>query len=598
MYPITLSLEGRSCLVVGGGAVATRKVLGLLAEGAQVTVVAPRIVALLEQQAHAGRLTFERRGYRSGEAAGYSLVLAATDDRAVNRRVFEDAEAAGVWVNVADDPELCSFHLPARVRRGPLDLAIGSGGLAPFATHRIRQLLEQRFGSEWAIWAEAAASFRDQIRRERLSAAEKEASFERFFAETVDTDRLSARVPSLREQRSWLASTPARQRPARLEPREPAEARRTGAPRNGFVSLVGAGPGCAGLLTLRGRRRLLAAQAVLYDRLAAPSLPCDLPETVELFPVGKHSGKHPIPQEEINALLVRLAGEGLRIVRLKGGDPDVFGRGGEEAEALTAAGIPFEIVPGVTSGVAVPAWMGVPVTHRREAVRLTLVTAHESVKADGQQVRWDLLAQDPHATIVGYMGLASLPRVVTRLLDGGMAATTPAAMVQQGTTAAQRSVVSTLSGLPAAVERAELESPALFVIGPVVRHAEKLDWVRRQPLAGQRLVVPASALELVELLEEAGAEVVPVPFPVTTAARVVMDALPLTGCVLRTPSDVEALDEERDGAGWQAGVVSWCLGCETATRARLLDWPAVEEMGAVSDGTELVERIRGRQQVA
>ena len=193
------------------------------------------------------------------------------------------------------------------------------------------------------------------------------------------------------------------------------------------MSLVGAGPGCAGLLTLRGRQRLLSAQAVLYDRLAAPALPCDLPDCVALYPVGKHAGTHPIPQEQITALLVQLAREDKRVVRLKGGDPNVFGRGGEEAEALAAAGIPFEIVPGVTSGVAAPAWLGVPVTHRQEAVRLTLVTAHESVKSDGPQVRWDLLAQDPHATLVGYMGVSSLPRVVAQLLAGGMSPQTPAA---------------------------------------------------------------------------------------------------------------------------------------------------------------------------
>jgi uroporphyrin-III C-methyltransferase/precorrin-2 dehydrogenase/sirohydrochlorin ferrochelatase len=559
-------------------------------------VVAPEVIAPLEEQARAQRLALERRRYREGEAAGYPLVLAATDDPAVNRRVFEDADAAGVWVNVADDPELCSFHLPARVRRGALELAVGSGGSAPFATRRIRQLLERRFGSEWTVWSEAAAEFRAMARDEGLSPEQRERAFDRFFAETVDPERLSARVPSQAEEQAWLDAAVQRPRLEAVGGRSVERRRPRG--RLGLVSLVGAGPGCAGLLTLRGRQRLLAADAVLYDRLAALALPCDLPDTVELLPVGKRAGEHPIPQDEINALLVRLASEGRRVVRLKGGDPDVFGRGGEEAEALCAAGIPFEIVPGVTSGVAAPAWMGVPVTHRREAVRLTFVTAHESSRPDAQHVRWDLLAGDPHATIVGYMGLSSLPRAVAGLLEGGMAASTPAAMVQNGTTAAQRSVVSTLGGLAAAVERAGLESPALFVIGSVVRHAERLDWVRQQPLAGQRLAVPAAATRLVESLESAGAEVVAVPFPVTAAARVVMDALPLTGCVVGTPADVETFDDERDGAGWQGRVVSWCLGRETAERARQRDWPAVEQIAAGADADELVEWIRERQQVA
>jgi uroporphyrinogen III methyltransferase/synthase len=333
---------------------------------------------------------------------------------------------------------------------------------------------------------------------------------------------------------------------------------------------------------------------VVYDRLAAPALPCDLSGEVVLHPVGKEAGNHPMPQEEINALLVRLGKEGRRVVRLKGGDPDVFGRGGEEAEALAQAGIPFEIVPGVTSGVAVPAWIGVPVTHRGEAVRLTLVTAHESVKRGGPQVRWDLMAQDRHATIVGYMGVTSLPNVVAELLRSGMSPETPAALVQHGCTAAQRSVVSTLAGLPEAVVDAGLGPPGLFVVGPTVEHAHRLDWVRRQPLARERLVVPVSADDLVTSLEAAGAEVIAVPRPITPAARVVMRVLPVTGCVMRSPEDVEALDAERDGLEWQEHSAVWCLGSEAAERARARRWPGVREVEAQGTASDLVERIRGR----
>jgi uroporphyrin-III C-methyltransferase/precorrin-2 dehydrogenase/sirohydrochlorin ferrochelatase len=592
VYPVTLNLKGRRCLVVGGGAVALRKVLGLLEEGAEVTVVAPKVVADIEVQARGDRLTLERREYRKGDAEGYALVLAATDRREVNRQVFEDAEELGVWVNVADDPPLCTFHLPARVRRGPLELAIGSGGSAPFATRRMRQLLERRLGPEWGPWAEAAARFREDVRGRGLDVSERERAFELFFEETVDGESLKSRVPSAEEREAWIDAADAHPRggpaPARREsPHEAGVSR-------GFVSLVGAGPGCSGLLTLRGRRRLMEAQDVVYDRLAVPALPCDLPETTKLHPVGKEAGQHPMPQEEINALLVRLGGEGRRVVRLKGGDPDVFGRGGEEAEALVAAGIAFEIVPGVTSGIAVPAWIGVPVTHRGEAVRLTLVTAHESIKRDGPQVRWDLMGQDPHATIVGYMGVTALTNVVDELLRSGMSPTTPAAMVQHGTTASQRSVVATLAELPAAVAAAELGPPGLFVIGPTVEHAERLDWVGRDPLWGERLVVPASGTDLVDALEAAGADVVAVPRPITPAARVVMRALPLTGCVMRTRADVEALDEERDGLEWREGPAIWCLGPETAKRARARRWPGVREVASDSSGPDLVEQIRGR----
>ena len=510
----------------------------------------------------------------------------------MNREVFEDAEAAGIWVNVADDPPLCSFHLPARVRRGPLQIAIGSSGHAPFATRRLRQLLERRLGSEWGPWADTAATFREAVRERGLTVSARERAFESFFAGTVNAQTLRTRVPSAGEQEAWIEAAGG-ERDEATEP-APREAPRDTARPPGLVSLVGAGPGCAGLLTLRGRQRLLRAQDVVYDRLALPALPCDLPEGVTLHPVGKEAGLHPMPQDEINALLVRLGREGRRVVRLKGGDPDVFGRGGEEAEALADAGVPFEIVPGVTSGVAVPAWIGVPVTHRGQAVRLTLVTAHESLKSDGPQVRWDLMAQDPHATIVGYMGVTALANVVEALVRGGMSPDTPAAMVQHGTTAAQRSVVATLATLPAAVAQADLGPPGLFVIGPTVEHAERLGWVADLPLGRERLVVSASAADLVDALESAGAEVVAVPRPVTPAARAVMRALPLTGCVMRTRADVEALEEERDGLEWRDGARVWCLGPEAAERARSRRWPGVEDVVDGATGADLVERIRER----
>ncbi len=595
MYPVTLNLQGRRCLVVGGGAVALRKVLGLLEEGAEVTVVAPEVVPDIETQARAGRLHLERRPYAKGDTDGYALVLAATDRREVNRQVFDDAEAAGIWVNVADDPPLCTFHLPARVRRGPLEMAIGSGGRAPFATRRLRQLLERRLGPEWGPWADAAARFREDVRRRDLEVNDREKAFESFFAETVDPERLRTRVPSAEEQAAWIDAAGAETETGPVAaPRVDSAA---GDSPTGFVSLVGAGPGCAGLLTLRGHRRLHQAQDVVYDRLAVPALPCDLAEGVRLHPVGKEAGQHPMPQDEINALLVRLGQEGRRVVRLKGGDPDVFGRGGEEAEALARVGVPFEIVPGVTSGVAVPAWIGVPVTHRGQAVRLTLVTAHESIKRDGPQVRWDLMAQDPHATIVGYMGVTALPNVVDELLRSGMAPDTPAAMIQHGTTAAQRSVVATLETLAGAVAEADLGPPGLFVIGPTVEHAERLDWVGRLPLGGERLVLSASEAELVDELEAAGADVVAVPRPVTPAARVVMRALPVTGCVMRSRADVEALDEEREALEWAGGARVWCLGAEAADRARERRWPGVEEIGRSASGPALVELIRGRTRV-
>jgi len=356
LYPVTLEVKNRRCLVVGGGGVALRKVQGLVEEGARVTVVASEVVEPLAEMADRGEIYLERRPYRGDAGAGWALVFAATDDRETNATVFRDAEEAGVWSNVADDPELCSFHLPARVRRGPLQIAIGSAGEAPFVVRRLRQLLEQRFGAEWGEWLSAAARYRGAVRGLGAPRAREVALYDRFFESTVDPDRLTARVPTAAEEQDWLGA-PVDHRAAEELNIEENSAGRDG--REGaLVSLVGAGPGCPGLLTLRGRQRLLEADAVVYDRLAAPALPCELPPEVELHPVGKTAGSHPVPQEEINALLVRLARAGKRVVRLKGGDPFIFGRGGEEAEVLVAEGIPFEVVSGVTSGVAAMAWVG------------------------------------------------------------------------------------------------------------------------------------------------------------------------------------------------------------------------------------------------
>ncbi|HEU4383474.1 MAG TPA: siroheme synthase CysG [Anaeromyxobacteraceae bacterium] len=605
MYPVTLALGGRPVLVVGGGEVALRKIEGLLAEGARLTVIAPEVVPPIEALERRGVIELWRRPWRARDTAGFALVFAATDDRAVNARVFQEARDAGIWVNVADDPDLCTFHLPARVKRGAMQLAVASGGGAPFVSRRLRQVLERRFGPEWSEWMEAAARFRQAVRAGGYTLAGMERRYDAFFSATVDVDRLRARVPLASEIDAWLAPRGEEAGAARPQPASAAAllpfAARAGAAagsRPGLVSLVGAGPGDPGLLTARARQRLLSAQAVVYDRLAATALPCDLPEAVELHCVGKEAGHHPVPQEEINALLVRLALAGKRTVRLKGGDPLVFGRGAEEAEALRAAGVPYEVVPGVTAALGATACAGIPVTHRGESVRLTLVTAHESAKGGGPQVRWDLLAQDPHATLVGYMGVSSLPDVAARLVAAGMPASTPAALVARGTTAGQRTVVSTLAGLHAAGVAAGVRPPALFVIGPTVRHAAALDWFSSRPLAGERLGVFAPASGLAPALDVAGAEVVEMPRPLTPAARVVIEAAPLTGWLLGSARDAEALEEERALPGWDPEVRVYCLGAEAAERARALGWRHVVELAEGAEPHAVVEAVAGRGQRA
>ena len=593
MYPVMLQLEGSRCLVVGGGGVALRKVEGLLQEKARVHLIAPDTIGPLEELARCGRIRLDKRPYRRGEAGGYTLVFAATSDPETNQQVYEDARAAGVWVNTADDPERCTFQLPARVRRGDLQITISSTGTAPFAVRRLRQVLERIFGPEWTEWMASAGRFRNRVRAAGGDTVREQELYERFFDSTVDAERFVVRVPGSAESDAWIGESEGTGLPEDGSDREAPLPVEDGI--EGFVSLVGAGPGDAGLVTLKGYRRLLEAEAVVYDYLAETVIPPSLGPDVELHPVGKRAGYHPVGQDEINALLVRLAREGKRVVRLKGGDPYVFGRGGEEGEVLAAFGIPFEVVPGVTSGVAVPAYAGIPVTHRTEAVRVSFVTAHECMKESGPQVRWDLMARDRSMTLVGYMGVTSLPKVVQRLLEAGMDPRTPAALIERGTTSRQRVVDAEVAQLVEVSRAAGIRPPAIFVIGPSVRHASRLDWFGAQALFGERMLVAQGEDRIVTALERAGAEVVEVPLPVTPAARVVLNALPLTGCLFRTIEEVEAFDEERDGRSWGPGIRAWCLGVETARRARRRGWKRVEELPENLTVEEVVARIRRRR---
>lgn len=587
MFPVMLQLAKKRTLVVGGGGVAYRKIQGLLAENADVTVVAPEVVPGVIELAEGGRIVLERRPYAAGEAKGYVLVFAATDNREVNRCVFEDASDSGVWVNVADDPDLCTFHLPAVVRRGPLHVALASGGSAPFAIRRMRRMMERWIGPEWGEWLEASARFRERVLSLGVSNVRREILFDKYFEKTVDMHTRHVRVPTPQEELGLLEQLGDGDQGRTVE--EPVAGDRIEAVGPGMVSLVGGGPGNPGLLTLMGYRRMMAADAVVYDRLAAPALPCDLPQDVELRCVGKTAGRHPVPQEEINAMLIRLSRQGKRVVRLKGGDPFVFGRGSEEAEALAAEGLPFEVVPGVTSGIAGPAWAGIPVTHRREAVQVTLLTAHECEK-NKTQIRWDLLAQDRFSTLVAYMGMKALPGVVKKLLAGGMDPDTPAAVVERGTTGAQRSVISTIADLPEAARREAIEPPALIVVGPTVEHAQRLDWAGRSPLVGRRILVRRGT-SWAEPLECAGAEVVAVSLPLTPAAHVVMEALPLTDVVVTSREEVEALDVVRGGVGWGSSVNVWCVDGESCHRAKELGWNHVEKVENEEGSNELVARL-------
>ena len=453
-YPIALNLEGRRCVVIGGGPVAEHKTRGLLEGGAAVQVIADQAGDGLEQLAGEGRLELTRRAYTHGDLEGAFLAIAATDDPGVNAEVFAEAEERGVLLNAVDDTEHCNFTVPSVVRRGDLTVAISTGGKAPALAKRLRARLEEQLEPELG----AVVDLLGEVRTEALATRQVDfQTWSRRWEGALDNDV----VGLVRHHRVEEAKEVVRQA---LDGRgEPAP----GAAR-GRVAIVGAGPGDPGLMTVRGRQLLDDADVVVHDRLVDPSLVSDKQAVF----VGKEAGRHTFPQEEINAMLVELAGQGHHVVRLKGGDPFVFGRGGEEAEALADAGIDYEVVPAPTSAIAALAYAGIPVTDRRLSSSVAIVTGHCTGSRD---VSWHRLATAVD-TIVILMGLATLDGIAAALVEGGRHPRTPAAVVENGTRPGQRVVTAELDQLAAAAAEAAVASPAVVVVGEVVRLRQRISW--------------------------------------------------------------------------------------------------------------------------
>ena len=404
LYPLGLRVRGRLVVVVGGGPVASRRAGGLLDAGARVRVVAPDVVDELADRAAAGDLEHVAREYAPGDLDGAWLVHTATGVPAVDRAVAADAEARQTFCVVASDAEAASAWVPAVARTAAPD---GSGGELVTAVHAGRD-------------PRRAVRLRDGI------------------AAALDAGELPLR---------------------RGRPTAPAA---DGGTRPGWVALVGGGPGATGLVTGRGRRLLASADVVVVDRLGPRALLDTLADDVEVIDVGKTAGNHPVPQERINELLVEHASAGRDVVRLKGGDPYVFGRGGEELAACRAAGIEVEVVPGVTSAVSVPAAVGIPVTHRGVAAGFSVLTAHEAV---------DSVPGGPQHTLVLLMGVTRLAATAAALVAAGRPADTPVAVVEDGYGPRQRATVGTLADIGDRAAAAGVRPPAVTVVGDVVRLA-------------------------------------------------------------------------------------------------------------------------------
>jgi uroporphyrin-III C-methyltransferase/precorrin-2 dehydrogenase/sirohydrochlorin ferrochelatase len=455
-FPAFFDLKGQSVLVVGGGDVALRKVSLLERCGAAIRLVAPDVIPELLERAAAGSLTVEIREFIPSDLDGARLVIVATSRRAVNRWIATLSEARAIPVNVVDDRDASRFIVPAIIDRDPVVVAISTGGTSPVLARRLRERLEalipRRFG-ELALWLRGLRQtsmdrLRDPQERRRFFETLIDGPASRRF---IDGDARGA----LRIAQQLLRATSTAPRPT------------------GEVVLVGAGPGDPELLTLKALRALQDADVILHDRLVSPAILDYARRDAALICVGKSAGGASTTQQEINELLIKHAAQGKRVVRLKGGDPFIFGRGGEELAALARARINFSVVPGITAALGIAAYAGIPLTHREHAHSVSFVTGHAD--KDGKEPDWRALAS-PAATVVFYMGLARLPHIVQRLLEHGAAADRPAAVVAHGTLPNQRVITATVGTLCAAVAPAALESPALLVVGDVVALHATLAW--------------------------------------------------------------------------------------------------------------------------
>ncbi|HEY8330460.1 MAG TPA: siroheme synthase CysG [Pseudomonas sp.] len=452
--PLFHNLRGRRVLVVGGGEIALRKARLLAEAGATLRVVAPRIEPGLRSLVEQGGGELILRGYREADLYGCVLVIAATDDDQLNARVSGDAYARNLPVNVVDAPELCSVIFPAIVDRSPLMVAVSSGGDAPVLTRLMRARLETLIPSAYGRLAGLAQKFRGAVKQRFADVQQRRVFWEEVFQGPVAEQVLAGREA---EAERLLADKLAGSREREL----------------GEVYLVGAGPGDPDLLTFRALRLMQQADVVLYDRLVAPAIVDMCRRDAERIYVGKRRSEHALPQEQINQQLVVLAKQGKRVLRLKGGDPFIFGRGGEEIEELAAEGIPFQVVPGITAASGCSAYAGIPLTHRDYAQSVRFVTGH--LKDNSCNLPWgDLVA--PGQTLVFYMGLVGLPVICEQLIRHGCAADMPAALVQQGTTPSQRVFTGTLADLPQLVAQHEVHAPTLVIVGEVVRLRDKLAW--------------------------------------------------------------------------------------------------------------------------
>jgi len=435
--------------------VATRKISMLLKASAAVTVVSPELCDQLQALAEEKKIQVIFASYAAAQLEGACLVVAATDDRFVNEAVSRDAKALNIPVNVVDAPDLCTFTMGSIIERSPIVIAVSSEGNAPVLARYIRTKIETMLPAGYGRIAAIAGEFRDKVKAKFATTQAR-----RLFWEDVLQGPVVERVLSGQEQA-------ARELLQNILDDQDASAKK------GEVFLVGGGPGDPDLLTFRALRLMQQCDVCVYDKLVSPEVMELVRRDAELIYVGKARDQHTMPQEEINELLARLALQGKRVLRLKGGDPFIFGRGGEEIETLMQHGVPFQVVPGITAANGVSSYAGIPLTHRDYAQACLFITGH--LKDGTLDLDWASMAR-PKQTVVIYMGLVGLTQICEKLIEHGVPASMPVAVVQQGTTQRQKVVTATLADLAEKVAAAGLKPPSLTIIGEVVQLREKLAW--------------------------------------------------------------------------------------------------------------------------
>ncbi len=454
--PLFFDLKAKPCLLVGGGVVALRKAELLCRAGARVTVVAPTVCEALVTLVltHQGEAVVAK--YDASLLDGKILVVAATDDRVLNRQIHTDASAAGLPVNVVDQPQLCSFIFPAIVDRSPLMIAVSSGGSAPVLARLVRARLEALLPAYYGQLATLMGRFRSKVKARFSRIESRRAYWERVLYGPV-SEQLSS--GQLDQAERWMET----------------ELTQSSEREVGEVYLVGAGPGDPDLLTFKALRLMQQADVVLYDRLVSPRVMELCRRDAQRIYVGKERDNHAVPQAGINQLLVDLALAGNKVLRLKGGDPFIFGRGGEELELLAEQQIPFQVVPGITAAAACASYAGIPLTHRDYAQSVKFVTGQ--LKNRGADLNWPELVHD-NQTIVFYMGLHRLGHLASQLIAHGKNPATPVALVQAGSTPQQKVVTGTLATIEQVLVDNPVKPPSLIIVGEVVELHQKLAWYK------------------------------------------------------------------------------------------------------------------------